>query len=130
MARMTPQDIVKNSREVRDSGLDWKKTYATMQGSVQTNEWRIFRTNNTLFWVHIDKPGVGHFYIFDSDKDNQFFSNVQEFIKAMKVAKYQALYVDLKTPKLFEKLQAAGEQVKYQPMATADGATVYRGVIV
>lgn len=125
MENMTPQDIVKNSDTLKGSGQDWKHVYANLHLSVKTPEYRIFRAGNTLFWVHIDSPGVGQVYTFNADPQAQLFDNVQEFLQAMKVAKYTELYALAPDPMLFTRLQQAGYDVSIEQLS----AGAFKGTI-
>ena len=52
--QMTPQDIVKNSTEIKESGIDWKQAYAVLHQTIASNQYRVLRNGNTLFWIRID----------------------------------------------------------------------------
>lgn len=129
MAEMTTQDIVKNCDELKGSGQDWQHVYANLQLSVKTPEYRIFRTGNTLFWVHIQSPGVGQVFAFNADPKDKLFQNVLEFLKAMKVAKYTQLQTVMPTTVLFKQLQQAGYSVEVEPLRNQTGPLSFKGVI-
>ena len=129
MAEMTPQDIVKNCDELKGSNLKWQEVYVKLLASTKANTHRIFRTGNTLFWVHIQNPGVGQVFTFNADPKAKMLQNVLEFLKAMKVAKYTTLTAVMPTAGLFKRLQAAGYTVEIQLLQTSAGPISFKGTI-
>jgi len=129
MKEMSTQYIIKNCDELKGSGQDWQRVYATLQASVKTPEYRIFRTGNTLFWVHIISPGVGQVFAFNADPKTKLFSNVLEFLKAMKVAKYTQLQTVMPATALFTRLQGEGYSVEVTPLRDQAGPIRFKGVI-
>lgn len=129
MAEMTTQDIVKNCDELKGSGQDWQHVYANLQLSAKTPEYRIFRTGNTLFWVHIQSPGVGQVFAFNADHKAKLFQNVLEFLKAMKVAKYTKLVMVMPTVGMFKQLQGKGYAVDVSPIKTTASPLKFKGII-
>ena len=126
MAEMTTQDIIKNCDELKGSGQDWQRVYANLQLSVKKPEYRIFRTGNTLFWVHIQSPGVGQVFVFNADPKEKLFDNVLEFLKAMKVAKYNTLSTVVPTAAMAIRLQQAGYDATVERRRTAEGPIKFK----
>jgi len=90
--RMTPQEIVKNSDWVKKYGWDWKELYATLyMAQENSNEFRILRENNTIFFIQIVTPGVANVDVFNADPDNTFKKNIVVAINALKTAGYKQL---------------------------------------
>ena len=46
--RMTTQEIVKNSYEVKNMKLNWESIYKAIYAASQTNKYRILRNGDTL----------------------------------------------------------------------------------
>jgi hypothetical protein len=90
--RMTPQEIVQNSTEVKEMKTDWKKVYAALHASIESNKYRVMRHGNTLFWYRIDKPKVAQMYVFNADNYKNLFANTTMFAKAMHKAGYELVY--------------------------------------
>jgi hypothetical protein len=129
MAEMTTQDIVKNSDEVRDHNLDWETTYASLVLAVKSNEYRVLRTNNTLFLIHIDSPGVAQVYTFNADSKHRFLGNMKEFLKAMKVAKYHTVYGVTNNEQMLRVMERAGFNGKIEQVGTQDGKPAFKGTM-
>lgn len=129
MAQMTTQDIVKNSDTVKESGQDWEKVYATLHTSVKSPDYRIFRTNNTLFWVHILSPGVAQVFAFNADPKEKLIPNILEFLKTMKIANYTTLNAVMTNFGLFKRLQREGYQVEIEQLPSSSGPAIFKGTI-
>lgn len=129
MAEMTPQDIVKNCDELKGSGQDWKQVYVKLLASTKANTHRIFRTGNTLFWVHIVSPGVGQAFAFNADPKDQLVANVLEFLAALKAAKYKTVSTVIPTTAIFTRLQKEGYAVDIERRRTAAGPIKFKGTI-
>jgi len=129
MAEMTTQDIVKNSDEVRDHNLDWERTYASLVLAVRSNEYRVFRTNNTLFLIHIDSPGVAQVYTFNADSKHRFLGNMKEFLKAMEVAKYHTVYGITDSEQMLRVMERAGFNGKIEQMGMENGKPMFKGTM-
>jgi len=90
--RMTPQEIVKNSDWVKKYGWDWKRLYATLyKAQENSNEFRLLRENNTIFFIQIISPGVANVDVFNADPDKIFKNNIIVGINALKNAGYKQL---------------------------------------
>jgi hypothetical protein len=129
MAEMTTQDLIKNCNELEGSDEDWKRVYANLQLSVKTPEYRIFRAGNTLFWVRIISSGVGQVFVFNADPKDKLFSNVLEFLRAMKIAEYTQLHTVLPSEDAFIRIREAGYVVDVKPFRTAQGPIKFKGTV-
>ena len=126
---MTTQDIVKNSDEVRDQNLDWKQVYTRLHNASASNKYRIFRTNNTLFLVKIMENNVGQVFTFNADAKNKLISNVLEFLKALKVAKYKIAILSTKDEQLFNSLKQNKFRVDIREQKDENNEVVFQGAI-
>jgi len=129
MAEMTTQDIVKNSDEVRDQNLDWEQVYIRLHNASASNQYRIFRTNNTLFLVKIMENNVGQVFTFNADAKNKLISNVLEFLKALKVAKYKIVVLSTKDTQLFNSLKQNKIKVDIREQKDENNEVVFQGAI-
>ena len=129
MAEMTTQDIVKNSDEVRDQNLDWKQVYTRLHNASASNKYRIFRTNNTLFLVKIMENNVGQVFTFNADAKNKLISNVLEFLKALKAAKYKIAILSTKDEQLFNSLKQNKFRVDIREQKDENNEVVFQGAI-
>ena len=127
---MTTQEIVKNSNEVKKSKQDWKKVYAVVYQSLETNEYRVLRKGNTLFWIHIDEPNVAQMYVFNADSYKNLFRNMKDFADAMHVAGYKRVYGDTSDMNILNLIKRIGYSVDVQPIGKDDdGKQIYRGTV-
>jgi hypothetical protein len=127
---MTPQDIVKHSKEVKDAKMDWKQVYAVLHQSVESNEYRVFRHGNTLFWIHIDEPHVAKMYVFSADSYKDLFRGMKDFAKAMDLAGYKRVYGDTTDMNILNLIKRIGYPVDIQPLGQdKNGKQLYRGTV-
>jgi len=127
---MTTQEIVKNSNEVKESGIDWKKAYLVLHQSIESNQYRVVRNGNTLFWFRIDSPSVAQMYVFNADSYKNLFRNFKEFAKAMHVAGFKTVYGDTSDVNILNLIKRIGFPVDVQLIGTDDkGKKLYRGTV-
>jgi len=130
MKQMTTQNIVKNSTEVKENNLDWTKVYATLQESIKTDQYRVFRANNTLFWIRIDSPGVAQMYVFNADSYKNLFRNMKDFAMALHKAGYKTVYGETHDMNMISLIKRIGFPVEVAPVGTdSQGRQLYRGTV-
>jgi hypothetical protein len=130
MATMQPYEIIQHSDEVKDSGLDWKKVYALLYSSVESNQYRIMRAGNTLFLYKILGDHKAQMYVFNADSAKNYIENLKEFFKAMKVAGFTQIVAEVDDEKNIHLLKKATQHIQVTPVGTnEEGKTIYRGVI-
>ena len=127
---MSTQDIVKDSTEVKESGMDWRKAYAAIYQSIQSPNYRIIRHNNTLFWYRIDSPGIAQMFVFNADSYKNLFRNFKEFAKAMHVAGFKTVYGDTHDLNIVNLIKRIGFPVDVQMIGVdKKGRKLYRGTV-
>jgi hypothetical protein len=128
--RMTPQEIVKNSTEIKEAGADWKVAYATLHQSIASNKYRVLRNGNTLFWIRIDSPGVAQMYVFNADSYKNLFRNMKEFAKAMNAAGYKKVYGETSDMNILNLIKRIGFPVDIERIGVdRKGRPLYRGTV-
>ena len=106
--RMSVQNIVKNSKEAKLINPDWKKTYAAISQLLETNEYRMFRTGDTLFLIQIVQPGECNLEIINADKEKNLHKNVVELIKALKKSNYKTVHMTTQNQDIISTIQESG----------------------
>lgn len=128
--RMSTQEIVKNSNEIKNSGKNWKDAYAVIYQSISTNKYRLMRNGNTLFWYRIDSPGIAQMYVLNADSYKHLFRNLIEFMKAMKISKYKTVYGETSDINVINLLKRTGYAVDVEKMGKDDkGLPIYKGTV-
>lgn len=128
--KMSTQDIVKDSTEVKESGMDWREAYAAIYQSIQSPNYRIIRHNNTLFWYRIDSPGIAQMFVFNADSYKNLFRNFKEFAKAMHVAGFKTVYGDTHDLNIVNLIKRIGFPVNVQMIGVdKKGRKLYRGTV-
>lgn len=130
MTRMTTQDIVKNSTEIKESGLDWERVYYALHKSIETDKYRAMRNGNTLFWYRIDEPRVAQMYVFNADTYKNLFRNMQEFAKAMHKAGFKKVYGETHDMNILNLIKRIGFPVDIENIGKdQQGRQLYRGTV-
>jgi hypothetical protein len=128
--KMSTQDIVKNSNEIKESGLDWKQVYAAVYEAVQNQNYRIIRHNNVLFWYRIDSPSVAQMFVFNADSYKNLFRAFKEFANAMKLSGFKTVYGDTHDLNIINLIKRIGFPVDVEPIGTdKQGRKLYRGTV-
>ena len=91
MKKLTPQEIVKRSGFAQSIGQKWEHLYALLQETTKKNTHRIFRTENTLFWMELYKDGVAKVNILSAESDDVLDKRLMEFVQAIKKSGYKAV---------------------------------------
>jgi hypothetical protein len=90
--QLTTQEIVKNCKEIKEAGADWEKVYVTLHKSLESNQYRILRSGDTLFWIKIIEPKVAQMFIFNADTDRNFLRSMKDFALAMDKSGYKKVF--------------------------------------
>ena len=106
--QMTTQDIVRNSDEVRNSKVNWEKVYVVLSKSLETNQYRIMRCNNTLFWYRIDSKTAAQFFTVNADPEKKYIRNLHEFLKAMIKAGFKTIFGVTTKLEMIQQIRNAG----------------------
>lgn len=128
--QMTTQDIVKNSTEIKESGMDWKQAYAFLHQSIESGKYRIIRNGNTLFWYRMDEPQVAQMYVFNADTYKNLLRNMQEFAKAMHKAGFKKVYGETHDMNVLNLIKRIGFPVDIEELGQDEqGRQIYRGTV-
>ena len=115
--RMTTQDIVKNSYEVKGMKLNWESIYKAIYAASQTNKYRILRNGDTLFVIKILAPHEAGVMVFNAEKSfKNYMRNLKEFAKAMDIGGYTKVSAKGANVQVINVMKNAGYNIEAQPM--------------
>lgn len=127
---MTPQEIVKNSTEVKESNLDWKQVYVTLSKMLKTNKYRVLRNGNTLFLIKILSPGFAQMFLFNADSNKNLIRNMREFAQAMHRAGFKRVFGETHDMQMINVIKRIGFPVEVTDAGVdALGRKLYRGTV-
>lgn len=130
MERMQPQEIIEKSDEVKESNLNWKLVYATIMASIQSNQYRVMRGGNTLFWYKMLKKDEAQVFVFNADSKKNLIKNFKDFAKAMDVAGFKRVFGDTHDVQMLNVIKRVGYPVDIKEVGTDDlGRKLYRGTV-
>lgn len=140
MAQMNPVNMLKSSlnqsdrvdaKEIIDAGAkargaDANRAYAALSYLVQNNpEYRVFRSNNSLFIIQNFGNGQIEFDFETLDRPEKMVESVKDFFKAMQVAGFRTGTFDLSNQNLNKAIQQSGRKIKTR----ADNSSSQMGVV-
>ncbi len=124
------QDIIKESDEVKEMGMDWKRVYAAVALSIQNNTHRVMRSGNTLLWIKLLPQKTAQMYVFNADTQKNFLKNMKEFAKALDKSGFESVFGETHNMQLIEMMKRLGYPVKVEQVGMDDqGRTIYRGTV-
>lgn len=128
---MTTQDIVKNSYEVKEMGLDWKEMYITLHTAIKSNQVRVLRAGNTLFAINIIAPGEAELFTFNAEKSfKDYIRNLREFGKAMEKAGYFKVTAEGANIQVINAMKHTGYPVTVESAGKdTNGAQLYKATV-
>jgi uncharacterized protein (DUF302 family) len=130
MEKMTPQEIFQKCDELKGSDMDWKQAYATVFHSIESNQYRVMRAGNTLFWYHIVAPQEAQMYVFNADSQKNFLRNMKEFAKAMDVAGFKKVFGITENQQLLNMIGRLGYPMTIEDAGQdANGNPLYKGTV-
>ena len=111
--RMSTQDIVRTSLERQGMGDQFEDIYGRLQSAVDTPNYRIMRSGNTLLFYQITKPKEEvMFDIITADTPQSLPSSLKEIMDAMKKAGFKRGMAMTENTNLVNIAQAAGIPVQ------------------
>jgi len=130
MEKMTPQEIFQKCDELKGSDMDWKQAYAIVFHSIESNQYRVMRAGNTLFWYHIVAPQEAQMYVFNADSQKNFLRNMKEFAKAMDVAGFKKVFGITENQQLLNMIGRLGYPMTIEDAGQdANGNPLYKGTV-
>jgi hypothetical protein len=128
--RMSTQDIIKNCNELKDSEHGWEQVYAMIHKSIESNQYRVLRNGNTLFWIKIIEPKVAQMFVFNADTNKNFFRNMKEFAHAMDKAGYKKVFGITHNMQIINLIKRLNYPVTVEDAGVDDkGRQLYKGTV-
>jgi hypothetical protein len=106
MEQKSTQDIVKAYCERQQ--IDFEKFYVGMSKAIRENKIRVMQHGNTLLTYRITAPHQADAHLITTESQPQIVEALREFYKAMKVAGFNSVTAELKTPVIASLLGYAG----------------------
>ena len=127
---MTSQEIIKNSDEMKDIDKDWKIVYAMLIKAVESNQYRILQSGNTLCLIKLLAPKEAQMFLFNADTKKNLLRNMKEFAKALDVAGFKKVFGETHDVQMINMIKRLGYPAKVTDAGTDDqGRKMYRGAV-
>ena len=128
--RMSPQNIFKNSEQIKEYGGDWKSLYELVFKLSKVGKVRVVRHGNTVFCLMLKEPKVAEMVIINADPVKQFIRNIREFAQFMEMAGYQKVTGVTDNVQTLKAIKNAGYPMEItQEGVNEKGKPVYRGTV-
>lgn len=109
---MSTQDIVRQSIERTQPGVDWEEVYAYMYHGLQSPHFRLLRRRNSLLFFQVTPPVARNLHLFTVDDQKELKASMQEFFKALKIAGYKKGVGEVENPTILRLMRMAGIELK------------------
>ena len=116
---MSTQDIVQQSMERTQPGVDWEEVYAYMYHGLQSPHFRMIRRRNSLLFFQVTPPVARNVHLFTVDDQQEVKTSLQEFFKVFKIAGYKKVTGEVESPAILRLMRMSGIKLKEQK--TNDG---------
>lgn len=127
---MTNQEIIKNSKEVKEGDMPWEEVYAYLIEMVKSNKYRILRSGNVLFLIKLLGNDEVQMYVFNADSDKNFYRAFKDFMQAIKKIGFKKLIGETKDLQLLKWIEKHYGNTTIEKLPSEEGLpTLYRGVL-
>jgi len=111
--RLPPQEIVKIDLDRQGMADQFEDVYARLESALQTANYRMMRSGNTLLFYRITKPKEEvEFDIITADSPRALPESMKDIMEAMKKAGFKRGVAKTENPALVKMAQAAGIPVQ------------------
>jgi len=91
LGNASTEEIVKRSVERLDPDGDWNEAYDAMYSALQTDQFRMIRSGDTLLFYHVNTPIADEAHLFTIEKHEDFMESLRDIGQAMKNAGFKKI---------------------------------------
>lgn len=127
-SRTPDEQIIMQSASQQNLPVKGKELINQIKLSCKSGQFAMMRSENSIFWYHIDSPELVHVTIFNTDPMQKLSMNLQEFCRALSIAGYKYWYVDTGDQTILQAVKLSKIPAKIDNMPGKLGAPMYRVV--
>jgi hypothetical protein len=91
--KASTEEIVKRTVERLDPDGDWNEVYDAVYSALQTDQFRMLRSGDTLAFYHVNTPIADEAHLFTIEKQEDLWNHCEILVKQLRVQALQKLKV-------------------------------------
>ena len=91
LGKASTEEIVKRTVERLDPDGDWNEVYDAMYSALQTDQFRMLRSGDTLLFYHVNTPIADEAHLFTIEKQEDLMESLRDLGQAMKTAGFKKI---------------------------------------
>jgi hypothetical protein len=91
LGKASTEEIVKRNVERLDPDGDWNEAYDAMYSALQTDQFRMIRSGDTLLFYHVNTPIADEAHLFTIEKQEDLMESLRDIGQAMKIAGFKKI---------------------------------------
>lgn len=107
LGKASTQEIVKRTVERLDPDGDWEEVYEAMYSALQTNQFRMLRSGDTLAFYHVNTPIADEAHLFTIEKQEDLMESLRDLGQAFKIAGFKKIKGTTEFPSILRILRKA-----------------------
>lgn len=107
LGKASTEEIVKQTVERLDPDGDWNEVYDAMYSALQTNQFRMLRSGDTLAFYHVNTPIADEAHLFTIEKQEDLMESLRDLGQAFKIAGFKKIKGTTEFPSILRILRKA-----------------------
>ena len=91
LGKASTEEIVKQTVERLDPDGDWNEVYDAVYSALQTDQFRMLRSGDTLLFYHVNTPIADEAHLFTIEKQEDLMESLRDLGQAMKTAGFKKI---------------------------------------
>jgi len=91
LGKASTEEIVKRTVERFDPDGDWNEVYDAVYSALQTDQFRMLRSKDTLVFYHVNTPIADEAHLFTIEKQEDLMESLRDLGKAFKNAGFKKI---------------------------------------
>ncbi len=107
LGKASTEEIVKRTVERLDPDGDWNEVYDAMYSALQTDQFRMLRSGDTLAFYHVNTPIADEAHLFTIEKQKDLMESLRDLGQAFKNAGFKKIKGTTEFPSILRILRKA-----------------------
>jgi hypothetical protein len=107
LGKASTEEIVKKTVERLDPDGDWEEVYDAVYSALQTNQFRMLRSGDTLLFYHVNTPIADEAHLFTIEKQEDLMESLRDLGQAMKIAGFTKIKGTTEYPSILRIIRKA-----------------------
>ena len=107
LGKASTEEIVKQTVERLDPEGDWNEVYDAVYSALQTDQFRMLRSGDTLLFYHVNTPIADEAHLFTIEKQEDLMESLRDLGQAMKIAGFKKIKGTTEFPSILRIIRKA-----------------------